>query len=277
MRGGLILGLIVLAASMLLGEAALADQPKLWGLGLQEAASPVMEDIRWFHDSLMMPIITIITLFVTALMVYVVVRFNKKANPTPSNFTHNTTVEVLWTVIPVIILVVIAIPSFKLLYKADSTSEPEMTLKVTGNQWYWSYEYPDNGDINFDSNLLEGKDLPEGAPRLLETDNKVVLPVDTNIRILVTASDVLHNWAVPAFGIKIDTIPGRLRETWVRITKEGTYYGQCSELCGVRHAYMPIQVQAVSKEKFQAWVSTQSAEAPQTSPSSAITKLAAAQ
>ena len=277
MRGGLILGLIVLAASMLLGEAALADQPKLWGLGLQEAASPVMEDIRWFHDSLMMPIITIITLFVTALLIYVMIRFNKKANPTPSNFTHNTTVQVLWTVIPVIILVIIAIPSFKLLYKADRTSEPEMTLKVTGNQWYWSYEYPDNGDINFDSNLLEGKDLPEGAPRLLETDNKVVLPVDTNIRILVTASDVLHNWAVPAFGIKIDTIPGRLRETWVRITKEGTYYGQCSELCGVRHAYMPIQVQAVSKEKFQAWVSTQSAEAPQTSPSSAITKLAAAQ
>lgn len=277
MRGGLILGLIVLAASMLLGEAALADQPKLWGLGLQEAASPVMEDIRWFHDSLLMPIITIITLFVTALLIYVMIRFNKKANPTPSNFTHNTTVEVLWTVIPVIILVIIAIPSFKLLYKADRTSEPEMTLKVTGNQWYWSYEYPDNGDINFDSNLLEGKDLPEGAPRLLETDNKVVLPVDTNIRILVTASDVLHNWAVPAFGIKIDTIPGRLRETWVRITKEGTYYGQCSELCGVRHAYMPIQVQAVSKEKFQAWVSTQSAEAPQTSPSSAITKLAAAQ
>ena len=277
MRGGLILGLIVLAASMLLGEAALADQPKLWGLGLQEAASPVMEDIRWFHDSLMMPIITIITLFVTALLIYVMIRFNKKANPTPSNFTHNTTVQVLWTVIPVIILVIIAIPSFKLLYKADRTSEPEMTLKVTGNQWYWGYEYPDNGDINFDSNLLEGKDLPEGAPRLLETDNKVVLPVDTNIRILVTASDVLHNWAVPAFGIKIDTIPGRLRETWVRITKEGTYYGQCSELCGVRHAYMPIQVQAVSKEKFQAWVSTQSAEAPQTSPSSAITKLAAAQ
>jgi cytochrome c oxidase subunit 2 len=262
---------------MLLGEAALADQPKLWGLGLQEAASPVMEDIRWFHDSLMMPIITIITLFVTALLIYVMIRFNKKANPTPSNFTHNTTVEVLWTVIPVIILVVIAIPSFKLLYKADRTSEPEMTLKVTGNQWYWSYEYPDNGDINFDSNLLEGKDLPEGAPRLLETDNKVVLPVDTNIRILVTASDVLHNWAVPAFGIKIDTVPGRLRETWVRITKEGTYYGQCSELCGVRHAYMPIQVQAVSKEKFQAWVSTQSAKVPQTSPSSAITKLAAAQ
>ena len=152
-----------------------------------------------------------------------------------------------------------------------------MTLKVTGNQWYWSYAYPDNGDISFDSNLLEGKDLPAGAPRMLETDNKVVLPVDTNIRILLTATDVLHNWAMPAFGVKIDTVPGRLRETWVRITKEGTYYGQCSELCGVRHAFMPIQVQAVSKEKFQAWVATKKAEAPQTSPGSAITKLAAAQ
>ena len=262
---------------MLLGEAAMADQPHMWGLGLQEAASPVMEDIRWFHDVLMMPIITIITLFVSGLMLYVVVRFSKKNNPTPSNFTHNTTVEVLWTVIPVIILVVIAIPSFKLLYKADRTSEPEMTLKVTGNQWYWSYAYPDNGDISFDSNLLEGKDLPAGAPRMLETDNKVVLPVDTNIRILLTATDVLHNWAMSAFGVKIDTVPGRLRETWVRITKECTYYGQCSELCGVRHAFMPIQVQAVSKEKFQAWVATKKAEAPQTSPGSAITKLAAAQ
>jgi cytochrome c oxidase subunit 2 len=276
-RGGLILGLIVLAASALLGETALADQPKLWGMGLQPAASPVMEDIHWFHDSLLMPIITIITLFVTALLLYVMVRFRRNNNPTPSNFTHNTSVEVLWTVIPVIILVVIAIPSFKLLYKADRTSDPEMTLKVTGNQWYWNYEYPDNGDISFDSNLLEGKDLPEGAPRLLETDNKVVLPIDTNIRILVTASDVLHNWAMPAFGIKIDTVPGRLRETWVRITKEGTYYGQCSELCGVRHAYMPIQVEAVSKEKFQAWVATKTAEAPQSAPNTAITKLAAAQ
>jgi cytochrome c oxidase subunit 2 len=236
-----------------------------------------MEDIIWFHNSLMMPVITIITLFVMALMVYVMVRFNKKANPNPSNFTHNTTVEVLWTVVPVIILVVIAVPSFKLLYKADRTSEPEMTLKVTGNQWYWTYEYPDNGDIKFDSNMLEGKDLPADAPRQLAVDNKVVLPVDTNVRILVTASDVLHNWAVPAFGVKIDTVPGRLRETWVRITKTGTYYGQCSELCGVRHAYMPIEVKAVSKEDFKAWVSTQKAEAPSSTPNSATIKLAAAQ
>ncbi len=277
MRGGLILGLTIVAAYLLLGQAAFADQPHAWGIGLQDAASPVMEDIIWFHNSLMMPVITIITLFVMALMVYVMVRFNKKANPNPSNFTHNTTVEVLWTVVPVIILVVIAVPSFKLLYKADRTSEPEMTLKVTGNQWYWTYEYPDNGDIKFDSNMLEGKDLPADAPRQLAVDNKIVLPVDTNVRILVTASDVLHNWAVPAFGVKIDTVPGRLRETWVRITKTGTYYGQCSELCGVRHAYMPIEVKAVSKEDFKAWVSTKKAEAPSSSPNSATIKLAAAQ
>jgi cytochrome c oxidase subunit 2 len=276
-RGGLILGLTIVAAYLLLGQAAFADQPHAWGIGLQDAASPVMEDIIWFHNSLMMPVITIITLFVMALMVYVMVRFNKKANPNPSNFTHNTTVEVLWTVVPVIILVVIAVPSFKLLYKADRTSEPEMTLKVTGNQWYWTYEYPDNGDIKFDSNMLEGKDLPADAPRQLAVDNKIVLPVDTNVRILVTASDVLHNWAVPAFGVKIDTVPGRLRETWVRITKTGTYYGQCSELCGVRHAYMPIEVKAVSKEDFKAWVATKKAEAPSSSPNSATIKLAAAQ
>jgi cytochrome c oxidase subunit II len=272
-RGGLILGLTIAAVSLLFGNMALADQPHAWGFGLQEAASPVMEDIRWFHDSLLMPIITIITLFVTGLMVYVAVRFSRKNNPTPSNFTHNTTVEIIWTVVPVLILVVIAVPSFKLLYKADRTANPEMTLKVTGNQWYWSYNYPDHGDIKFDSNLLEGKDLPAGAPRLLTADNKVVLPVDTNIRLLLTATDVLHNWALPAFGVKIDTVPGRLRETWVRITKEGTYYGQCSELCGARHAYMPIEVQAVSKEKFAAWVKQAHAQYGTSAP----TKLAAAQ
>lgn len=273
MRGGLILGLTLVAAAMLLGDTALADQPVKWGLGLQDAASPVMEDIRWFHDKLLLPIITVITIFVMGLMLYVMIRFNRKRNPNPSSFTHNTTVEVIWTVVPVLILVVIAIPSFKLLYKADSISDPEMTLKVTGNQWYWSYGYPDHGDFSFDSYLLEGEDLPEGAPRLLTVDNKVVLPVDTNIRIQLTASDVLHNWAVPAFGIKIDTVPGRLRETWVRITKEGTYYGQCSELCGVRHAYMPIQVEAVSKEEFKAWVEQAQAQYGGETP----TKLAAAQ
>lgn len=274
MRGAVTFGLVALVAAGL-GSAAFAGQPVNWGIDLQPAASPVMEDIRWFHNSLLLPIITVITLFVLGLMVYVMVRFNKKANPTPSSFTHNTTVEVLWTVVPVIILVIIAIPSFKLLYKADSIADADMTLKVTGNQWYWSYEYPDHGGIGFDANLMEGADLPAGAPRLLTTDNKVVLPVDTNIRIQLTATDVLHNWAMPAFGIKIDTVPGRLRETWVRITSEGTYYGQCSELCGVRHAFMPIEVQAVSKEDFQAWVAK--AQAKLETPGAAPAKLASAQ
>ncbi len=274
MRGVLMMGLAVLVVAAF-GSAAFAAQPAEWALGLQPAASPVMEDIHAFHDDLLMPIITGITLFVVLLMLFVIVRFNRKANPTPSSFTHNTTVEVLWTVVPVIILVIIAIPSFKLLYKADSIADPEMTLKVTGNQWFWSYEYPDQGGFTFDSNLLEGDDLKQGDLRQLSVDNKVVLPVDTDIRIQVTAADVLHNWAMPAFGIKIDTVPGRLLETWVRITEEGTYYGQCSELCGVRHAYMPIEVLAVSKEEFQAWVTKAQAKfgAPDLDP----TKLASAQ
>ncbi len=274
MRGAFLMGAVALLAAVV-GSAAYAEQPVNWGIDLQSAASPVMEDIRWFHNDLLLPVITVITIFVLGLMVYVMVKFNKKANPTPSNFTHNTTVEVLWTVIPVLILVVIAVPSFKLLYKADRIAEPEMTLKVTANQWYWSYEYPDHGGFSFDANLLEGDDLPEGSPRLLTTDNKVVLPVDTDIRILVTASDVLHNFAMPAFGLKIDTVPGRLRETWVRITREGTFYGQCSELCGVRHAYMPIEVKAVSKEEFKAWVTKAQAEFG--TPGAQPTKLASAQ
>ncbi len=270
---------MIFSVSMLLvatlGSAAFAAQPQEWGLGLQPAATPVMEDIRSFHDQLLLPIITGITIFVLALMLYVIIRFNRKSNPTPSSFTHNTAVEIVWTVVPVIILVIIAIPSFKLLYKADSIADADMTLNVTGHQWYWSYEYPDHGGFEFASYMLEGEELPDGAVRQLSVDNKVVLPVDTNIRILVTASDVLHNWAMPAFGIKIDTVPGRLNETWARITREGTYYGQCSELCGVRHAYMPIEVEAVSKEEFEAWV--KQAQAKFGTPDSPPTKLATAQ
>ena len=273
MRGATMLAVTALIA-VAFGPAALADQPVNWGLGLLPAASPVMEDIHSFHNMLLW-VITAITIFVLALMVYVMVRFRRSANPNPSNFTHNTTIEVLWTVIPVIILVIIAVPSFKLLYKADSIADPEMTLKVTGNQWYWSYEYPDHGSFSFDANMLAEDELQEGDVRQMSTDNKVVLPIDTDIRIQVTAADVLHNWAMPNFGIKIDTVPGRLLETWVRITKEGTYYGQCSELCGVRHAYMPIEVKAVSKEEFEAWV--QQAQAKFGTPDGAPTKLASAQ
>ena len=227
--------------------------PKPWQMWFQEPASPVMERIDEFHD-LVFAIEVAIVLLVLGIMAYIVVRFNHKANPVPSKNTHNTLLEVIWTVIPIIILVVIAVPSFKLLYFADKIEKADMTLKVTGNQWFWSYAYPDQGDIQFDSIIVAAEDLKPGQPRLLTVDNKVVLPVDTNIRLLFTTNDVIHNWAVPAFGLKLDASPGRINESWVRITSEGDYYGMCSELCGVNHAFMPIHVQAVSKAKFAEWV-----------------------
>jgi cytochrome c oxidase subunit 2 len=232
---------------------ALADAPKPWQLGFQEAASPVMELIDSFHDFLLIIIISIAA-FVTALMIYVMVKFNEKANPVPTKTTHNTILEVVWTVVPIMVLVVIAIPSFRLLYYMDKTATPEMTLKVTGSQWYWSYEYPDHGKIAFDSLMIPDNELKPGQLRLLDVDNRVVVPVDTNIRVLLTSNAVIHAWAVPAFGIKIDTVPGRMNETWMRVTKPGVYYGQCSELCGINHGYMPIAVQAVSKADFAKWV-----------------------
>jgi len=240
------------AIAAMAGPAA-AQQPRPWELGLQPAATPQMEQITSFHN-LLLWVITLITLFVLGLLIYVMVRFNEKRNPEPTKTSHNIVVEILWTVVPVVILVAIAVPSFRLLYYLDRTDEAELTLKAIGRQWYWSYEYPDNGNFTFDSLMLEdGQRQPE-QPRLLATNNPIVLPVDTNIRLLITASDVLHSWAVPSFGVKLDAVPGRLNETWVRINQEGVYYGQCSELCGVRHAYMPIEVHAVSKEAYAAWV-----------------------
>lgn len=224
-----------------------------WQLGFQEAATPVMEQITEFH-TLLLWIISVITVFVTALMVYCFVRFNARANPTPSKTTHNTLIEVLWTVIPIIILVVIAVPSFKLLYFGDRAVDADMTIKAIGHQWYWSYEYPDHGDFTFDAIMKEKDELEEGEPRLLATDETVVVPVDTSVRMLVTADDVIHAWAMPAFGVKQDGVPGRINETWFKATKEGTYYGQCSELCGRNHGFMPIKVQVVSKEAFAEWV-----------------------
>ncbi|HEU0071496.1 MAG TPA: cytochrome c oxidase subunit II [Alphaproteobacteria bacterium] len=241
------------AAALLLPALATAAVPQPWTFGFQDAATPVAKDIHDLHHLLLI-IITVITLFVLALLVYVIIRFNAKRNPVPSRTAHNTLIEVLWTVIPVMILVVIAVPSFKLLYFMDRTDKPELTLKVIGHQWYWSYQYQDNGDFTFDSLIVPQDQLKPGQHRLLEVDNQVVLPVNTNIRVLVTSEDVLHAWAVPAFGVKIDTVPGHLNETWMRIERPGTYYGQCSELCGVNHGFMPIAVKAVSKEEFQAWV-----------------------
>ena len=241
----------LLAAS---ATAALAAEPLPWQIGLQPAASVTMEHIAWFHNVLLLPIIFAISAFVLGLLVYVIWRFDEKVNPVPSKTTHNTLIEVLWTVIPIVILVGIAIPSFKLLYFTDKTADAEMTLKITGHQWYWSYEYPDQAGLHFDSNMIAENELKPGQRRLLEVDNRVVLPTNTNIRLIMTAADVIHAWRIPAFGVMKDAVPGRLNETWVRIDREGVYYGQCSELCGVNHSFMPIAVEAVSKEKFAAWV-----------------------
>jgi cytochrome c oxidase subunit 2 len=236
-----------------LSAPAGAAQPQPWQMGFQTAVSPTMERIESFHD-LLLWIITAIVIFALGLLVYVMWRYSEKRNPTPSKTTHNTLVEVIWTVVPVIILVVIAIPSFKLLYYADRIEDAEMTLKAIGRQWYWSYEYPDHGDFTFDANMVADEDLQPGQPRLLQTDYAIVLPVDTRIRILVTASDVIHSFAVPSMGLKLDAVPGRINETWVQINSEGTYYGQCSEICGTGHSYMPIMIKAVSKEAFAKWV-----------------------
>ncbi|HLB79220.1 MAG TPA: cytochrome c oxidase subunit II [Dongiaceae bacterium] len=236
-----------------LPATALADQPRPWQLGLQDAATPVMERISNFHDGLLV-VITLITAFVLLLLFYVMVRFREKRNPTPSKTSHNTVLEMIWTAVPVIILIGITIPSVRLIYYADRTEEAEMTIKAIGHQWYWSYEYPDHGNFTFDALLVPDDELQAGQPRLLATDTTVVLPVDTTVRLLTTADDVLHAWTVPAFGVKLDSVPGRVNETWLRVTREGTYYGQCSELCGVGHGYMPIAVEVVSKEKFAEWV-----------------------
>jgi cytochrome c oxidase subunit 2 len=257
-------GLPVVAAAALVWPAvALADQPRPWEMGYQAAASAVMDQVESFHN-LLLVIITAISVFVLALLLYVMVRFRESRNPTPSKTSHNTLIEVLWTVVPIMILVVIAIPSFKLLYFADRTADAQMTVKAVGHQWYWSYEYPDNGNFTFDSRITcrTAEECTQAAKggvtplRLLDTDQRVVVPVDTNVRLLITAVDVIHSWAMPAFGVKLDAVPGRLNETWFRAEREGVYYGQCSELCGVDHAFMPITVEVLSKDKFDAWVKT---------------------
>lgn len=240
-------------------DAASVGAPTPWQLGLQQAASPVKSQLDSFHDLLLI-IISAITLFVAALLVYVLVRFRASKNPVPSKLTHHTGLEVAWTVIPVVILAVIAVPSFRVLYYMDKAPNAEMTIKVTGYQWYWGYEYPDHGGIQFDSFMLPAEQVTNPNLRLLEVDQRVVVPVGTDIRVLVTAADVIHAWAVPAFGVKKDAVPGRLNETWFRADREGVYYGQCSEICGVNHAFMPIAVEVVSKEAFQAWVEKKQAE-----------------
>lgn len=245
---------LALLGTLAVPGTVLASQPRPWQMDFQDAATPLMEQITSFHNLLLI-IITVISVFVLALLAWVAIKFNEKANPTPSRTTHNTTIEVLWTVIPVVILVVIAIPSFKLLYYSDVIPKADMTIKATGNQWYWNYEYPDHGKFSYDSSMIETADLKPGQPRLLAVDNRIVVPVDTVVRVQVAATDVLHAWSMPAFGVKVDAVPGRLNETWFGpVKKEGIYYGQCSELCGSRHGFMPIAVEVVSKAKFDAWV-----------------------
>ncbi|MCP5372368.1 MAG: cytochrome c oxidase subunit II [Hyphomicrobiales bacterium] len=255
------LHLVLLAVSAVFGftGAAMAqDAPKdhlahPWQMYFQEAGSPTAE--RVFElNTLLLVIEVAIVIFVLALLVFILIRFNHKANPVPSKTSHNTLLEIVWTAVPILILVVIAVPSLKVLYFADKAPDADMTLKVTGHQWYWSYEYPDNGEFAFDSILVPKEDLKEGQPRLLTVDNEVVLPINTKIRLLMTSEDVIHNWAVPSLGVKLDTTPGRVNETWTLIRKEGRYRGQCSELCGVNHGFMPIVVHAVSKEAFAEWV-----------------------
>lgn len=245
----------LLIATLTLAMPALAGQPTEWALGLQDAASPSAARINEFHD-MMLYLITAIALFVLVLLVWVVIRYNEKANPEPAQFTHNVMIEIIWTVIPIIILIIVAIPSLKLLYYTDHVENPDMTIKITGRQWYWDYEYPDHDGIAFSSIMIAEDEIDESKNevRLLSTDTKVVLPIDTNIAIQIYAGDVIHAWTVPALGVKLDAMPGRLNETWVRIEKPGIYYGQCSELCGKDHAYMPIEVHAVTKEEFENWL-----------------------
>ena len=241
-----------------------ADQPVPWQLGMQQPATPIMERITDLHDILLW-IIFPIGIFVTLLIFYVMWRFRASKNPTPSHTTHNTFLEVMWTGIPVILLLLIAVPSIKLIYYMYKVPGDAMTLKVTGHQWYWSYEYPEH-NIKFDSMLIEKADIKPGQIHKLDVDNRVIIPVDTNVRILMTSDDVLHSWAVPSFGVKRDTVPGKLNESWMRVAKEGVYYGQCSELCGIKHGFMPIAVEVVSKEKFANWVQTKAPPKPVTPP-----------
>ncbi|MHC2380840.1 cytochrome c oxidase subunit 2 [Bradyrhizobium liaoningense] len=234
------------------GGAALAElgQPAPWEWTLQQSGSPVMDNIVWFHNFLFV-LITLITLFVLALLVIVVVKFNAKANPVPSRTTHNTLIEVAWTLVPVLILVGISVPSFRLLFLQLDIPKADLTVKATGKQWYWSYAYPDNGKFEFDSLMAQDK-----QPRLLGVDNEMVVPVNKVIRVQTTGADVIHAFALPAFGVKIDAIPGRLNETWFKATKTGMYYGQCSELCGKDHAFMPIAIRVVDDQEFASWVET---------------------
>jgi len=240
-------------AGLLASAGAALAAPQPWQIDLQPAASPVMQDIQDFH-TLLVYIITAISLFVAALLIWVMIRYNARSNPVPSKVTHNTLIEIIWTVVPVIILVLIAIPSFRLLYFEADIPNPDLTIKAIGKQWFWSYEYPAS-NFQFDSlGLSDDAAAKANEPRLLGVDNVIVVPVNKVVKVQTTGADVIHSWAIPAFGVKMDAVPGRINETWFKATKEGVYYGECSELCGARHAYMPIEVKVVSQSAYEAWL-----------------------
>src|SRR5271156_954050 len=247
---------IALAASAVLASAGAAlaqfGQPAPWQMDLQEAATPVMDQIAGFHYFLLW-VIAAISLFVLVLLLIIIVRFNARANPVPSRTTHYTPIEIIWTIVPVVILAAIAVPSFRLLFVELDVPKPDITIKATGKQWFWSYSYPDNGNFEFDSLMIAEKDLKPGQPRLLTVDNELVVPVNKVVHVLVTGADVIHSFAVPSFGIKIDAVPGRMNDTWFKATSEGLFHGQCSELCGKDHSFMPITVRVVKDSEFSAW------------------------
>jgi cytochrome c oxidase subunit II len=244
---------LALVATGAIAEIARAAQPLPWEMGMQPPATPVKDRLNAFHNELLV-IIFLIAAFVMGLLLYVIVRFNHQSNPVPTRTTHNTVIEMLWTIVPVIILVTIAIPSFKLMYYMDRIPNPDMTIKVTGHQWYWSYEYPDQKGLAFDSNIIQEADLKPGQLRLLDVNNPLVVPIHTNIRVLVTSTDVIHSWFIPSFGVQEYAIIGRVNESWFNVEREGVYYGECNQICGVNHAFMPIKIVAMSKDGFQRWL-----------------------
>lgn len=241
-----------------LSDTAVAGVPKPWQIGFQPSASPIMEGITEMHN-LLMVIITCIAIFVFCLMAYVIYKFRASKNPVPATTSHNTLLEVVWTLLPVLILIVIGIPSLKLMFFANKLEHADITVKAIGHQWYWSYQYPEE-NVSFDSLMIEDKDIKPGQIRLLSVDNPVIVPAGKTVRVIVTSEDVLHSFAIPALGIKKDAVPGRINETWFRIEKEGEYYGQCSELCGVKHGFMPIAIKVVSPEAYSEWVNSKKAK-----------------
>ncbi|AIL65752.1 Cytochrome c oxidase subunit 2 precursor [Rickettsiales bacterium Ac37b] len=234
-------------------NTAVADYPHPWQMWTQRAITPVMEELTKLNDYIHI-VIACILIFVSILLAYVCIRFSKKNNPIPSKTSHNTILEIIWTAIPVLILVTIVVPSLKTLYYADRIPDAEMNLKVVAHQWYWEYIYPDNDDLTFMSYMITDDQLKPGQKRLLEVDNRVVVPINTNIKVLITSADVIHSWAIPSFGVKTDAVPGRTNETWMNIKEPGVYYGQCSELCGINHGFMPIVVEAKTKEDYEQWL-----------------------